>query len=65
VCHIHGVLLKKGKYTQIIINPLMPNDLGRRRAVSPLKIKSKNKISRQAALRGGFNSGVKGSIAFS
>jgi hypothetical protein len=33
-------------------NPLTPNDLERRRAVSPLKIKIFSKKSRQAALRG-------------
>jgi hypothetical protein len=37
-----------------IINPLTPNDLQRRRAVSPLKIKIPTKKSRQAALRGGI-----------
>jgi hypothetical protein len=36
------------------INPLIPNDLQSRRAVSPLKIKILSKKSRQAALRGGI-----------
>jgi hypothetical protein len=36
------------------IKPLTPNDLQRRRAVSPLKIKIPSKKSRQAALRGGI-----------
>jgi hypothetical protein len=34
--------------------PLTPNDLQRRRAVSPLKIKIPSKKSRQAALREGI-----------
>jgi hypothetical protein len=34
------------------INPLTPNDLQRRRAVSHLKIKIPSKKSRQAVLRG-------------
>jgi hypothetical protein len=42
------------------LNPLTPNDLKRRRVVRPLKIKIPSKKSRQAALRGGINSGVKG-----
>jgi hypothetical protein len=36
------------------INPLTPNDLYRRRAVSPLKIKIPSKKTRQAALSGGI-----------
>jgi hypothetical protein len=32
----------------------MPNDLNKRRAVSPLKIKIRNKKSGQAVLRGGI-----------
>jgi hypothetical protein len=36
------------------INPLTPNDLQKRRAVSPLKIKIPSKNSGQAALRGGI-----------
>jgi hypothetical protein len=36
----------------------MPNDLQRRRAVSPLKIKNKNLRTQRCA--DGFNSGVKG-----
>jgi hypothetical protein len=36
------------------INHLTPNDLQRRRAVSPLKIKILSKNSRQATLRGGI-----------
>jgi hypothetical protein len=35
-------------------NPLTPNDLQRRRAMSPLKIKIPSKKYRQAALRGGI-----------
>jgi hypothetical protein len=38
----------------LILNPLTPNDLYRRRAVNPLKIKILSKKSRQAALRGGI-----------
>jgi hypothetical protein len=38
----------------IDINHLTPNDLKRRRAVNPLKIKITSKKSRQAALRGGI-----------
>jgi hypothetical protein len=34
-------------------NPLTPNDLQRRRAVSPFKIKIPSKKSWQAELRGG------------
>jgi hypothetical protein len=41
------------------VNPLSPNDLQRRREVSPLKIKIPNKKSRQAACAEGFNFGVK------
>jgi hypothetical protein len=37
-----------------IFNRLTPNDLQRRRAVSPLKIKIPNKKSQQAPLRGGI-----------
>jgi hypothetical protein len=40
--------------TDVSLNPLTPNDLYRRRAVSPLKIKIPSKNSRQAALRGGI-----------
>jgi hypothetical protein len=36
------------------INPLTPNNLQRPHAVSPLKIKTPIKNSRQAALRGGI-----------
>jgi hypothetical protein len=36
------------------VNPLTPNDLQRRRTVSPLKIKIPSKNTRQAALRGGI-----------
>jgi hypothetical protein len=36
------------------VNPLTPNDLKRRRAVSHLKIKITSKKSRQATLRGGI-----------
>jgi hypothetical protein len=36
------------------VNPLTPNDLQRRRAVSPLKIKIPSKKFRQAALRVGI-----------
>jgi hypothetical protein len=35
-------------------NHLKPNDVQRRRAVGPLKIKISSKKSRQAALRGGI-----------
>jgi hypothetical protein len=37
-----------------LFNPLTPNDLKRRHAVSHLKIKVPSKNSRQAALRGGI-----------
>jgi hypothetical protein len=37
-----------------VFNPLTPNDLWRRRAVIPLKIKIPSKNSRQAALREGI-----------
>jgi hypothetical protein len=37
-----------------VLNPLMPINLQRLRAVSPLKIKIHGKKSRHAALRGGI-----------
>jgi hypothetical protein len=40
------------EYKTTVINPLMTNDLYRRRAVSPLKIKIPSKKSLQAALHG-------------
>jgi hypothetical protein len=39
---------------ELEINPLMPNDLKRRRAMSPLKIKIPSKKSVQATLRVGI-----------
>jgi hypothetical protein len=38
-------MIEGGKITQSVINPLTPNDLYRRRAISPLKIKTPVKIS--------------------
>jgi hypothetical protein len=43
-----------------LTNPLTPNDLQRRRAVSALKIKFPSKKSLQALCAEGFNSSVKG-----
>jgi hypothetical protein len=40
--------------TVVLMNPVTANDLHKRRAMSPLKIKVPSKKSRQAALRGGI-----------
>jgi hypothetical protein len=42
-----------------LFNPLTPNDLERRRAVSPLKIKIPSKNLGMQRCPDGFNSGVK------
>jgi hypothetical protein len=51
------IILVTNKQTsslQIRLTPLTPNDLKRRRAVRPLKIKIPSKNSRQTALRAGI-----------
>jgi hypothetical protein len=61
ITQLHVVILSRILLTNFfrttvtnIINPLTPNDLQRRRAVTPLKIKVPTKKSQQAALRGGI-----------
>jgi hypothetical protein len=51
---VYSPTLIRGKCPAFLVNSLTPNDLQRRRAVSPLKIKIPSKKSRQAALRGGI-----------
>jgi hypothetical protein len=45
-------------YFTIVFNPLTPNDLQRRREVSPLKIKIPSKNLGRQRCAEGFNSGV-------
>jgi hypothetical protein len=45
---------EQNAYLVLLFNPLTPNDLKRRRAVSLLQIKLLSKNYRQAALRGGI-----------
>jgi hypothetical protein len=47
---------------RLVINSLTPNDLHRRRAVGPLKIKIPSQKSGRQRCAVGFNSGVKGLI---
>jgi hypothetical protein len=46
----------------ITINPLTPDDLQRRRGVSPLKIKIRSKKLGRQRCAVGFNFGIKGLI---
>jgi hypothetical protein len=50
----------KSVHMMFSLKPLTPNDLQRRRAVNPLKIKIPVKISADSVAQRGFNSGVKG-----